>query len=534
MAFSKLDGKGIDLSSNVLTSFASTGIDDNATSTAITIDSSGLVGINDTSPTVKLNVASSSNVVAKFTGTNEHGNIQIISAGTTNRSRVQFGDDDLGYSGSVQYLHDVDAMMFATSNTERVRIDSSGNVGIRTTTPSAKLHVNGDDLGSTQYDKSQLGWFHHSNGNVSYLEVFGFRDTAGSDWTTSATRIEQRIDSTSQTYIQFNGTNNNYGISFGAGAPGVTNADSEDIIERMCINDEGKITYGGTGRKSYLIGNDTGDNVAVAAGETRYIRVAKIATGYHTLRMAPWGHSAYHGAEINIVLNWNSVTGSDHAGFHVLDLKKDAGFVEIQEIYGERISNEEAYIWVKIYNSSGGSQTYNFDLTGLEYTETATLALSNTTTSPGLTSRPAAYTLVGEQDPTSDAIHIFRGNSDHYVSSGASIMDFIAGSTSVGSITASGTSGVNYNTTSDISLKENIQDAESASGIIDSLKIRQFDWKDSQEHQSFGVVAQEVEPIFTDAVTQDEIWSVDYSKFVPLLIKEIQELRARVAELENS
>jgi len=100
--------------------------------------------------------------------------------------------------------------------------------------------------------------------------------------------------------------------------------------------------------------------------------------------------------------------------------------------------------------------------------------------------------------------------------------------------TLNGTAGVNYNTTSDISLKENIQDAESASEIIDSLKIRQFDWKESQQHQNFGVVAQEVEPIFTDAVTQDEIWSVDYSKFVPLLIKEIQELRARVAELENS
>jgi len=41
MAFSKLDGKGIDLSSNVLTSFASTGIDDNATSTALTIASNG-------------------------------------------------------------------------------------------------------------------------------------------------------------------------------------------------------------------------------------------------------------------------------------------------------------------------------------------------------------------------------------------------------------------------------------------------------------------------------------------------------------
>ena len=41
MAFSKLSGKSINLSSFVLTSFASTGIDDNATSTAITIDSNG-------------------------------------------------------------------------------------------------------------------------------------------------------------------------------------------------------------------------------------------------------------------------------------------------------------------------------------------------------------------------------------------------------------------------------------------------------------------------------------------------------------
>jgi len=305
--------------------------------------------------------------------------------------------------------------------------------------------------------------------------------------------------------------------------------------ENMRIENTGKITYGGTGRKSYLIGNDTGDNVVLAAGDTRYIRVARIGTGYHTLRMAPWGNSAYHGAEINVCLNWNNtVSGSDHLGFSVVDLKRDGGFTEFKDIYAERINNTDAYIWVKITNGSSGTQTYNFDIQGLEYSETTVLALSNTTTDPGLTSRAPAHTVVATNDNTSGGIHIYRGNSDYYVSSGASIIDFTAGGTAVGSITASGTSGVNYNTTSDISLKENIQDAESASEIIDALKIRQFDWKDSQDHQSFGVVAQEVEPTFTDAVTQDKIWSVDYSKFVPLLIKEIQDLRARVAELENN
>jgi hypothetical protein len=108
----------------------------------------------------------------------------------------------------------------------------------------------------------------------------------------------------------------------------------------------------------------------------------------------------------------------------------------------------------------------------------------------------------------------------------------------IGSITQSGTTAVLYNTTSDQRLKENIQDAAPASALIDSLQVRQFDWKADGSHQRYGFVAQELVTVAPEAVHQptkpDDMMAVDYSKLVPMLVKEIQDLRARVASLESS
>ncbi len=106
-----------------------------------------------------------------------------------------------------------------------------------------------------------------------------------------------------------------------------------------------------------------------------------------------------------------------------------------------------------------------------------------------------------------------------------------------GSIQVS-SSGTAYNTSSDRRLKSNIQDAESASDKIDAIQVRQFDWNADDIHQDYGLIAQELQPIEPLAVTgdadSDEMMGVDYSKLVPILIKEIQELRGRVAALEAS
>jgi len=105
----------------------------------------------------------------------------------------------------------------------------------------------------------------------------------------------------------------------------------------------------------------------------------------------------------------------------------------------------------------------------------------------------------------------------------------------VGSVTTYSNS-TQFNTSSDQRLKENIVDAPA--GNIDAIRVRSFDWKTDGSHQKYGMVAQELVDVAPEAVTQgeteDDMWQVDYSKLVPMMIKEIQDLKAEVAALKGA
>lgn len=105
----------------------------------------------------------------------------------------------------------------------------------------------------------------------------------------------------------------------------------------------------------------------------------------------------------------------------------------------------------------------------------------------------------------------------------------------VGTIFTNG-STTSYNTSSDERLKENIRDTTHTVDIND-IQVREFDWKADGSHQRFGFIAQELETVYPEAVHSpedaDEMKSVDYSKLVPLLVKEIQTLKTRIETLEN-
>jgi len=128
---------------------------------------------------------------------------------------------------------------------------------------------------------------------------------------------------------------------------------------------------------------------------------------------------------------------------------------------------------------------------------------------------------------------------DTNTTSPATAMSFFNGQgsgTRVGWIGTNG-SATSFNTSSDRRLKENIADAADAGALIDGIQVRQFDWKINGEHQRYGMIAQELDLVFPEAVahgpTEEDTLAVDYSKLVPMLVKEIQSLRARVAQLES-
>ena len=87
------------------------------------------------------------------------------------------------------------------------------------------------------YNASSLATFRYSNGNTSLLTIKGIRHTAGSDWTSAATRIQQVIDFTNQAYIDFNpaGSTGQHAMAFGT-----------LDVERMRIGTHGNVGIGGT------------------------------------------------------------------------------------------------------------------------------------------------------------------------------------------------------------------------------------------------------------------------------------------------
>jgi hypothetical protein len=120
--------------------FTSVGIDDNATSTAITIDSSENVGIGTSSPAYELDVKSSG-----------EADIRIDSA-TGNDGALRFAENGTNVFTMYHDAANSALAFYDNANTsERLRIDSSGNVGIGTSSPNAVTNYTGLTLNNATY-----------------------------------------------------------------------------------------------------------------------------------------------------------------------------------------------------------------------------------------------------------------------------------------------------------------------------------------------------------------------------------------------
>jgi len=125
-----------------------TGSNGTALSTKMIIKNAGNVGIGTSSPDNKLDVVvsdvnitpnSESSAVFRRNGNNY---ISILSS-SSNFGGILFGEETDANDGALTYDHPNGNMIFETRDAERMRITSTGNVGIGTTSPSAKLEVAG-------------------------------------------------------------------------------------------------------------------------------------------------------------------------------------------------------------------------------------------------------------------------------------------------------------------------------------------------------------------------------------------------------
>jgi hypothetical protein len=124
-----------------LTSFASTGIDDNATSTAMTIDSSERVGIGTSSPSTKLHVSGGTvNTVSLIESTDAFAWLSIKDNSSANSyiNSIGASGDNLQIISKDITFRTASApnVSTATYGSERMRIDSSGNLLVGKTSDS--------------------------------------------------------------------------------------------------------------------------------------------------------------------------------------------------------------------------------------------------------------------------------------------------------------------------------------------------------------------------------------------------------------
>ena len=129
---------------------------------ALTLSNAGNIGIGGTTgPGRLLHVYSTSNTYVSIT------------AGTGSVAGLLFGDSASDSIGRIQYDNSNDSMTFLTNSGDRIRITSAGDVGVGTTGPKHKLHVNGAvQVGyvDTLNDAMLLSW----NGSSTYGSIQTF------------------------------------------------------------------------------------------------------------------------------------------------------------------------------------------------------------------------------------------------------------------------------------------------------------------------------------------------------------------------
>jgi len=152
------------------------------------ITAAGLVGVGTSSPGAILHSRQSVLAGAAYRGlatliteSSADNEIQILS-GSTNYGQLRFGDADSNYRGAVVYEHSSDSFRFVTAASDRVVIDSSGRVGIGTSSPAFALDISAPSdavISARTNSSTSAGFVGTTNNGANNWFIGARKDTIG-------------------------------------------------------------------------------------------------------------------------------------------------------------------------------------------------------------------------------------------------------------------------------------------------------------------------------------------------------------------
>jgi hypothetical protein len=503
-----------------------------------TIDA--LFTANGTGTSVGLNVGSGKTLAVAGTAVIS-GTLTAADGSAAAPTLAHTGDTNTGI-----FFPAADTVAASTGGTERLRLDSSGNVGVGTTSPAYAIHAAGNVNGNVTVASNNT-----SSGTSAFSRFLALADAGNAQFGMTSSAYTDITGATDA--LLLNANNASGGMAFAL-----------DGTLRMKLDSSGNLGLGvtpsawGTSEyKAIQIGNGASVYGRVQSGDqdkaglssnaynngTNWLYIATdSAANYTQIGGGHYWYTAPSGTAGNAISFTQAMTltaGGDllvgatsTRGSAKLDIRSDTSIAlgSNASFYGTIGYSAGTGLLSLAAESGGGINFLSGSTERARITGGGDLLVNRTSTL-------GTAKFVVEADTTT-ANPMTVSNSRSTTATDYSIL-FYRNASLVGSVQTSLTA-TSYVTSSDYRLKENIAPMTGALSVVSQLKPCTYTWKSTGE-TSQGFIAHELQAVVPECVTGEKdavdadgnpkYQGIDTSFLVATLTAAIQELNAKVESL---